>query len=194
MTDKYHTIPVWDLTTRLWHWALALSVTTGWVLGEYRSFSTIEWHFYCGYLTGTLVAFRYAWGFVGPQPIRFGTLLASTRDVFSYLTTIGRREPSGLKGHNPLGALSVLALILALTVQVTTGLFAEDDGLFSAGPLASEVSGSVVRQMTQIHHIGARVILVLVALHLAAIVFYAFYKRENLVGAMLSGRKLVRRR
>ena len=193
MTGHYHYAPVWDLTTRLWHWTLALSVITGWFLGEFRSFSTIEWHFYCGYLTGALVLFRYAWGFLGPQPIRFGTLFASTRHVFSYLRTIGRREPSGLEGHNPLGSLSVFALLLALTVQVTSGLFSEDDGLFSAGPLASEVAGSVVRQMTQIHHIGARVILVLVIMHLGAIAFYAIYKRENLVSAMINGRKLIRR-
>ena len=185
--------PVWDLTTRVWHWALAISVTVGWCLGEFRSFSTVEWHFYFGYATGSLLAFRYAWGFVGPAPIRHSTLLMSIFDVFHYLRCLKEPAPSGMPGHNPLGALSVFAILFALTIQVISGLFSEDDGLFSAGPFATEVGDEVVRKMTLVHNFGARVVLGLLGLHVVAIIFYAFYKRENLTFAMITGRKLVRR-
>ena len=90
-----------------------------------------------------------------------------------------------------LGVLSIVAIVLALTFQVSTGLFSEDDGLFSAGPLASEVSGATVRLMTKFHNINAKVILGLVALHLVAVTFYLIWKRENLITPMLTGWKWV---
>ena len=94
----------------------------------------------------------------------------------------------------PSGALSVIAMVLALTAQVVTGLFSEDDALFHSGPLASEVSSGTVVMMTGYHNLFAKVVLALVALHVAAIVFYLVWKRENLVTPMLSGRKLVKDR
>ena len=183
---------VWDPATRLWHWLLAASVATGWVLGEFRTFSIMQWHIYLGYLTGGLLLFRYAWGWAGPAPVRHRTLFASLRDVPAYVRRVGRRRPSGVAGHNPLGALSVIAMVLALTAQVVTGLFSEDDALFFSGPLAPEVSSGVVDTMTGYHHLFATVVLVLVALHVAAILFYLVWKREDLVTPMLNGRKWVK--
>jgi cytochrome b len=116
------------------------------------------------------------------------------RDIPAYVRLVGRRRPSGLAGHNPIGALSVIAMVLALTAQVVTGLFSEDDALFYSGPLASEVSSDIVGTMTSYHNLFARVVLVLVALHVAAIFFYLVWKRENLVAPMLNGRKWVRDR
>lgn len=183
----------WDPITRIWHWTLATSVIAGWCLGEFRSFSTIQWHFYLGYTTGGLIVFRYLWGFVGPAPVRHGTLLKSVPHVLAYTRHLVTREPSGTPGHNPLGVLSIIAMVLALTFQVTTGLFSEDDGLFSSGPLASEVAGSTVRRLTELHHIGAKIIITLVGLHVATIVFYQIWKKENLLLPMLTGWKRIRR-
>lgn len=191
--SKLHRTKVWDPVTRIWHWALALSVVVGWCIGEFRSFSTIQWHFYFGYAIGVLIVFRVGWGFVGPAPIRHRTLLAGLRDTPGYLRRLPIREPSGTPGHNPLGSVSVIALILALAIQVASGLFSEDDGLFSGGPLSGEVPGAMVRQMTEIHNIGAKVILTLVVLHLCAIAFYWIYKKENLVSAMITGWKWTRK-
>ena len=190
--DGYRTEAVWDPVTRLWHWVLAASVLTGWALGEFRTFSIMQWHIYLGYLTGALLVFRYAWGWAGPTAVRHRTLLASLRGIPAYVRHIGRRQPSGVPGHNPVGALSVIAMVLALTAQVVTGLFSEDDALFHAGPLASEVSSDTVVMMTGYHNLFAKVVLALVVLHLAAIAFYLVWKRENLVAPMWHGRKWVK--
>ena len=192
--EGYRREAVWDPVTRLWHWLLAASVITGWTLGEFRTFSIMQWHIYLGYLTGTLLLFRYAWGWTGPSSIRHRTLFVSLREMPAYLRQVGRRRPSGVPGHNPIGALSVIAMVLALTAQVVTGLFSEDDALFYSGPLASEVSSDIVGTMTSYHNLFARVVLVLVALHVAAILFYFVWKREDLVTPMLNGRKWVRDR
>ena len=193
MAGDLHRVKTWDPVTRLWHWALATSVTAGWCLGQFRSFSTIEWHFYLGFTTGGLLLFRYVWGFVGPAPIRYRTLFATLPQLFDYVRHVGSRSPSGTPGHNPLGVLSIIAIVLALTAQVVSGLFSEDDGLFSGGPLASEVPDTVVRLMTQYHDIGSKIILALVALHVGAIVFYLLWKKENLVTPMLTGWKWVKK-
>ena len=192
--EGYRREPIWDPVTRLWHWLLAASVITGWALGEFRTFSIMQWHIYLGYLTGGLLVFRYVWGWVGPAPIRHRTLVASLRGIPAYLHRLGRRRPSGVAGHNPLGALSVIAMVLALSAQVVTGLFSEDDALFHSGPLASEVSSETVETMTSYHHLFSNVVLVLVAFHVAAILFYLVWKRENLVMPMLNGRKWVKNR
>ena len=190
--EGYRREAVWDPVTRLWHWVLVASVITGWSLGEFRTFSIMQWHIYCGYLTGVLLLFRYAWGWAGPVPVRHRTLFASLRGIPAYLRRVGARRPSGVPGHNPVGALSVIAMVLALTAQVVTGLFSEDDALFYSGPLASEVSSDTVVMMTGYHNLFAKVVLVLVVLHVAAILFYLVWKRENLVAPMWHGRKWVK--
>ena len=190
--EGYHLEKIWDPVTRIWHWALAASVISGWVLGEYRTFSTMQWHIYCGYVTAGLILFRYLWGAVGPHPARFKALLPSPASAYAYAKTLFSRTPSGTPGHNPLGALSVLAILLTLTAQVCTGLFAEDDGLFFEGPFASLVTSKTVLKMTSLHNLFAKAVLALVALHVSAIGFYLLYKRENLVSPMISGWKVVR--
>ena len=152
----------------------------------------MQWHFYCGYVTAGLIVFRYFWAFVGPAPVRASSLLPRYQAIRSYLPTLLNRQPSGSPGHNPIGSLSVIAIVAVLTFQVATGLFAEDDGLFFEGPLASLVSSKTVRSMTSLHHLSAKLVIALVALHLGAILFYLLYKRENLITPMLTGWKLVR--
>ena len=193
MAPTYARQRVWDPLIRIWHWLLAISVIGGWLLGEYRDFDTIAYHMYLGYTTGGLVLLRILWGIVGPPPVRFRTLWSSLSGTRTYLGRIMQRAPSGVAGHNPLGALSVFAMLLSLAVQVATGLFSEDDGLFSEGPLAGLVSSGTRATLGAIHHQNARVLLVLVGLHVAAILFYLIWKKENLVRPMISGWKVVRR-
>ncbi len=102
---------IWDPVSRLWHWVLAVAVVANWVLGTYMSFDTVQWHFYVGYTVLGLMAFRLLWGFVGPEPVRFRSFLPTPAGLARYLRTVFRREPSGAAGHNPLGALSVYAML-----------------------------------------------------------------------------------
>lgn len=184
---------VWDLPTRIFHWALVVSVATGWALGEFRSFSTINYHFYLGYTTAGLIVFRLIWGLVGPRSARLSALFPGPAEIIRYLTNLKNREPSALAGHSPLGSLAVLAILASLIVQVSTGLFAEDDALFSEGPLSYLVSEKTVQFCNAIHALNSKVLLGLVVLHVAALVFYLVWKRENLIRPMITGWKLVRR-
>ena len=189
---EFHRRKIWDPVVRLWHWILVIVVTTGWCFGEFMSFATIRWHFYCGYAVLGLVAFRIIWGLVGPAPAKLRTWLPSPSAISSYLRGITKREPSGTPGHNPLGALSILAMMTMLTLQAASGLFIESDDLFDEGPLAHLVSGETSDRLHSLHGILATGILAIVALHLAAILFYLVWKKENLIKPMISGWKLVR--
>jgi cytochrome b len=183
---------VWDPVTRLWHWILALMVFTNWYLGKFMSFDTIAWHFYLGYTLLGLLVFRIFWGFVGPKPVRWKSLLHSPGEIAAYLKSLLHRQPGGTPGHNPLGSLSVLVILVVLIGQAVSGLFIESDDFFESAPLVGYVSEAVVNRMTWLHHSFADVLLIVVILHLAAIVFYRFWKRENLVKPMINGWKWVR--
>ena len=183
---------IWDLPTRLFHWLLAASVMLGWYLGEYRTFSNIDWHMYLGQVTGWLLAFRLYWGFYGPPNAQFKNIVPTRADLFSYFKRITSRTPSGIKGHNPVGGLSVVALLIVLSIQVMSGFFAEDDGLFASGPMSKYIDDSWVLFVNQIHYQSSRIILILIILHFAAIAFYHLWKRENLISPMISGWKWVR--
>lgn len=187
-----HREKIWDPVTRLWHWTLVIAVSLGWYFGEFMSFTTIQWHFYCGYTILGLVVFRILYGFVGPAPIRLRALLFSPRAIARYLKTVSRREPSGTRGHNPLGSLSVLAMIVLLLAQASSGLFLESDDYFEAAPLARYVSDAVSDPLTWWHKLMAKVILAVVALHVTAIFFYLGWKKENLIRPMITGWKFVR--
>ena len=184
---------IWDPVTRLWHWVLVLSVGVGWSFGRFMNFDTIQWHFYLGYLVLGLMVFRFLWGFIGPRPVRFSALVPTPAGLFGYLRHAGQRKPSGTPGHNPLGSLSVILMLLSITAQAVTGLFIQSDDFFEYGPLAGYVSESVVNRMTWWHHLNADFILALVILHVGAILFYFAWKRENLVKPMITGWKWVRR-
>ena len=184
---------IWDPVTRLWHWVLMLSVGVGWSFGKYMSFDTVEWHFYLGYLTLGLMAFRFLWGCIGPTPVRFPALLPTPVSLLNYLRHVGQRKPSGTPGHNPLGSLSVIAMVFAISAQAATGLFIESDDFFESGPLAGYVTEATVSRLTWWHHLNADFILILVVLHVSAILFYLIWKNENLIKPMISGWKWVKR-
>jgi len=184
---------IWDPVTRLWHWVLVLAVGVGWSFGKFMSFDNIEWHFYLGYLTLALMLFRLLWGVIGPAPVRYTALLPSPRACLAYLGGIGQRKPSGTPGHNPLGSVSVILMLALITAQAVSGLFITSDDFFESGPLASYVSEATVNRLTWWHRLNADIILVLVALHVGAILFYLLWKKENLILPMISGWKWVKR-
>lgn len=181
---------VWDLPTRLFHWILACSVAGSVITGHVGG-SALEWHFRLGYLAFGLVLFRLVWGFVGGRWSRFSNFLYGPSTVLRYLR--GQTQPADAVdvGHNPLGAFSVFALLGVLAVQVGTGLVADDE-IASTGPLYRFVSGATATSATAWHKdVGQWLLVALVVLHVAAIVFYRVRRKQDLVGPMLNGDKLL---
>ncbi len=180
-------VRIWDLPTRLFHWLLVVLFAFSYISGEIGD-DMLRWHFLSGYAIMTLVLYRIVWGFVGSRTARFsdfikgpGVTLHHLRDMFS---TARSRDV----GHNPLGGLMIVALLLLLLVQVITGLFAQDRNL-NFGPLALLVSDKTSHFLKEIHETTVNILLVLIGLHVAAVLFYLVFKRENLVVAMFSGEK-----
>lgn len=183
-----YTIRVWDLPTRLFHWTLAICVM-GLIATSQIGGAAMDWHFRLGYTVLALLLFRLVWGLVGGHWSRFSSFLFSPASVIRYVR--GQASVEHTTGHNPLGAGSVFAMLLFLLLQVGTGLISDDE-IASSGPLTRFVSGSLVSQATAYHkEVGKLILLVLIALHVAAILFYLWRKRENLVRPMLLGDKVI---
>ncbi len=187
MSPPIHKIRVWDLPTRLFHWALVVCVVGLAITGTLGG-NLMVWHFRFGYSVLTLLMFRILWGLVGGRWSRFAAFIYSPRSVLAYLRGHGKLEHS--VGHSPIGAGSVFAMLGFLLAQVGTGLLSDDEIAF-AGPLTRFVSNATVGMATNYHkNIGKWVLLALVVLHIAAIVFY-LWRKHNLVYAMLHGDKEV---
>lgn len=178
-------IRVWDLPTRLFHWLLVLCITGSFVSG-YIGGGAIDWHARFGYAALALVLFRLVWGVVGGHWSRFRSFLYAPRSVVAFLR--GQAHPDQLVGHNPLGAGSVLAILLLLLLQIASGLVNDDEISFQ-GPLYRFVSAKVAGVAHSFHAIGQWLLLALIALHIVAVLFYLVKKRQNLVAAMVSGDK-----
>ncbi|MES2956006.1 MAG: cytochrome b/b6 domain-containing protein [Pseudomonadota bacterium] len=185
-TDKtLNKVRVWDLPTRIFHWALVAGVL-GLAISGTIGGNAMVWHFRFGYAVLTLLLFRIVWGLVGGRWSRFGAFIYSPQSVFNYLKGRGKAEHS--VGHSPIGAGSVFAMLGILLAQVGTGLLSDDEIAF-AGPLTRFVSSASVSLATNYHkNIGKWILLALVLLHIAAIVFY-LWRKHKLVGAMLHGDK-----
>lgn len=186
-------IRVWDPALRLFHWTLAFLVTASWVLGQFGP-SRMTLHFWSGYAIIALLVFRLVWGLVGPRPARFAHFIKGPRAVWGYARGFFSREPSFWHGHNPMGALSVVAMLVLLGAQVATGLVSDPDDFINVGPLADQVSRTTNKAAVGWHHLGATLILILVVIHVAIVFWYRVWKREDLVRPMITGWKLVRRR
>ena len=181
-----HTVRIWDLPTRLFHWCLVIAIP-GLLLTANIGGNAMVWHFRLGYCVLTLLMFRLVWGFVGGRWSRFTAFACSPTRLLHYLRTGGASHDN--VGHSPLGALSVFALLGVLLAQVGTGLLSDDEIAFS-GPLTRWVSSAVVEQATRYHaDIGQYLLLGLIGLHLLAILFYVLIRRQTLVRPMIGGDK-----
>jgi cytochrome b len=173
---------LWDLPTRLFHWSLVAAILAASVSGQLGG-GLMTWHGRIGLAVVGLLAFRLTWGVVGSTYARFARFFPTPAAIRAYL----RGEWHG-EGHNPLGALSVFGLLGLLSVQVATGLFSNDDIAF-VGPLYDLAGKALSNRLTAIHHLLSKLVYVLVALHVAAIIFYARIRKQNLVLPMLTGVK-----
>ncbi|HYD79635.1 MAG TPA: cytochrome b/b6 domain-containing protein [Paucimonas sp.] len=179
-------IRVWDLPTRLFHWALALLVI-GAIVFEKIGGNEIVWHFRCGYAALALVLFRILWGIFGTRYARFSSFLYQPRDIVAYAKSFLSSSSARHIGHNPLGGLSVVALLGVILLQASTGLWSNDD-IANEGPLAKFISKELSDQFTRFHtEIGANLIYLFIGLHITAILWYRFRKKQNLIAPMITG-------
>ena len=176
-------IRVWDLPLRLFHWLLVLCII-GSIVSANLGGNAMQWHAYFGYSILTLLIFRIVWGFIGSTHARFNSFFPSPKSILNYLQGKAPR----VLGHNPLGAMSVFALLLVLSIQVITGLFSDDEIAFQ-GPLAKYVSNSTVSLLSVAHEWNHLLIYALITIHVAAIIYYKKFKGEDLITPMISGDK-----
>lgn len=185
--SEKHGTPVWDLPLRLFHWALVLlvisQVATAWIGGN-----ALEYHALGGYAILALVLFRLLWGFFGGTHARFRNFVRGPAAVLAYAKALLSGTGTEQRGHNPLGAWSVLAMLVSLLVQACTGLFANDDVMME-GPLVKHVSGRFSEIATAVHDVNAVILLALITLHVLAVLFYLLGKKQNLILPMITGRK-----
>jgi len=180
-------ILVWDFPTRLFHWLLVIFVIISFVTGTIGG-NTMQYHQCSGFAVLVLILFRLIWGVVGSGESRFVAFVRGPSAVLRYAMTLLRRDSPHYLGHNPLGGWSIIAMLSALLVQAATGLFANDD-IATQGPLYGWVSKATSDELTRIHRLNQEVIIVLVSIHVLALLFYFFYKRENLLKPMITGIK-----
>ncbi len=173
-------VRIWDLPTRVVHWLVVLCFGISWWTGET---GRLEWHRWSGYALLGLMIFRIYWGFFGSSTARFRQFLRGPSTIVSYL----RGNWSAQPGHNPLGALSVAAMLILLVAQIGFGLFAVDVDGIESGPLSLYVSFDTGRAAAEWHEAVFNVLLGIVVLHVLAIAYYLVVKRDNLVGAMVRG-------
>ena len=167
-------ILVWDLPVRLFHWMLAISFAGAWVTADSERWRDI--HILLGYTAGVLVVLRVVWGLVGTRHARFASFVRGPRRVIAYLRSLVSDRPEHATGHNPAGAWAIVALLVLTLAIVATGLVVEAD----AGP----------KNLDDVHEALATAMLVVVGIHVAGVVLGSLVHRENLVRAMITGRKL----
>jgi cytochrome b len=187
-------VRVWDPLIRVVHWLLAAAILVDWFTDE-----PLWMHTWLGYVAGALIVLRIVWGFAGPENARFVSFVHGPRMVFDYLAGLVRFSSKRYLGHSPAGGAMIVALLIMIAATVGTGManLAADRG---EGPLSGVVAkverpARVPGQrrppllMKQVHETVANITLVLVVLHVFGVALASFAHRENLVGAMITGRK-----
>lgn len=166
---------------RLFHWSVVLLVALSWWSIE-NGFDEV--HFWSGYFLLFLLLFRIFWGFAGSSTARFTSFVKGPAAVVAYL----RQGQHDQAGHSPIGALSVMAMLLALVVQIATGLVQIDEDDFVEGPLSGLVGYDTAVLAHEVHEASFNVLMALIALHLLAILYYRLVRRRSLVRPMVTGR------
>jgi len=186
-TSNSSDLRVWDLPTRLFHWLLVASFIAAY-LTNWLGVSYFTYHLWSGYFVTVLVGFRILWGIFGTHHAQFSNFVRHPLESFRYASSLIKNNAPAYPGHNPLGALMVLLLLIIALVQAVTGLFANDE-IFNAGPLYGYVSNELSLKLTGIHKELFYWILGAIAIHVSAVLFYVFVKRDNLIKAMITGKK-----
>lgn len=213
-TGPSASVVTWDLLIRIGHWLLAVAFVTAWVAGDDYQ----QVHVLAGYTITGILLLRFIWGLVGPRNARFSDFIHGPKAVVRYLRGLIQGRPEAHRGHNPAGGWMVLALLLALSVQVGSGmtLYALEEGkgplagILSAESPVAAVEGHSSRSdeehedehdghhgeenafeevVEEVHEFGADLLLVLVALHIIGVVVSSMLHRENFLRGMVTGRR-----
>lgn len=187
-TDVEHR--VWDLPVRVFHWTLVLAIIGAFVTNR-LGVAYFQYHVWCGYTILVLILFRIIWGIVGTKHARFSNFVRGPHATLRYVAKLISGRDDNYAGHNPLGAWMVVALLGTLGVQAAFGLFANDE-IFNTGPLSGYVSQVVSLRLTSMHRYLFYWIIGAVTVHIFAVVAHSLFKEENLVRAMMTGRKSAR--
>ena len=172
-TGQAPRVLVWDLPVRLFHWLTVLSFAGAWLTAESERWRLL--HVTLGYTLGGLVAFRLLWGLVGSRHARFASFVRGPRAVLRNLAAMVRGQPEHHVGHNPVGALAIVAM-LGLAVLIVG----------SGWALYNDIGGD---RFEDLHEAAAELMLAVVAVHVTGVAVASLLHHENLVGAMFSGRK-----
>jgi cytochrome b len=182
-------VRVWDVPVRLFHWTLVVLLVVSYCTAQAGG-DWMKLHFWSGYTILTLLLFRIAWGFVGSTTARFSHFVTGPGAWFVYLKSFVTGRKTYDVGHNPVGGIMVVVLIFAVLAQAVAGLFSADTDMgIVNGPLANTIPDKWVNRATAFHEFWVNVIICLAALHILAAVTYLVLKRQNLIGAMFTGRK-----
>jgi len=182
-------IRVWDWPVRFFHLLIVALASVSFITGHVGG-NAMRIHELSGFSILTLVLFRLVWGFVGSTHARFTAFIRGFAAARGYAATLWSGKSSFFAGHNPLGGWMVMLLLLCLLMQAGTGLFSNDD-IMIEGPLVRHISKALSDRISAIHELNSYVLAVLVSLHVAAVLYYLWRKRENLISPMLTGRKWI---
>lgn len=177
-------VRVWDGAIRLFHWSMAAMIVAMWWTAENHA---MDWHRRIGMVLVGLIVFRLYWGVFGSSTARFASFVRGPKAILSYLSKLRTRPYLPDFGHNPLGALSMIALLLAVIFQLVAGLFAVDTDGLESGPLSRFVDFDTGRYFEDLHETGFNVLLWLIGLHLVAVALYTIVLRANLIIPMITG-------
>ncbi|MBM6551544.1 cytochrome b/b6 domain-containing protein [Marinomonas ostreistagni] len=180
---------VWDWPVRVMHWLMVI-LFTGLILTGRADEDYWQWHFYMGYSLSAVIIARLLYGFLGSSFARFKQFLYHPMEVLGYVKTLLIGRGKAYLGHNPVGGIMVLVLLLALSLQWLSGLFTSDD-IFWFGPLYGALGEAFNSQMSSLHHLLPDILLILVALHIVAVLYHELRFKERLVAAMVHGRKVI---
>ena len=180
-------VKVWDLFVRLSHWLIVLLVISAWLSANYGD-AEFKWHTWNGYAVFVLVSSRILWAVVGSTTAQFKHFVKLPHTVFYYFRDVIQNKDVKYLGHNPAGGWMVVVILFVLLAQTITGMFSSDD-IVSEGPFVYYASSDMVKSMTGWHHFLFDALIVLVVLHVAAVLYHQFIKKEKLIQAMFSGNK-----
>jgi len=178
---------IWDLPLRIFHWLFAFTVIASWYTSDQDN-DLIELHMQLGYFALGLLVFRVLWGFVGTKHSLFTSFIPTPKRLVLYIKNLSNNRIESSVGHNPLGSLMVILMILLISLQAISGLFINDD-VFSSGPYYESVSKDIEKIMVFLHHNVFDFMIAAIILHLVAIGYYVRIKKQSLILPMITGKK-----